>query len=136
MPTNVCSCCHRPLPTPRRAAAVLLEDATDAQRFTFYKRTAPVEDLKFTRRDASPALQGEIDALLAGAPSAKDAARMRERRRVELAEAERAADVPALGSARWQIAEGLRPAAPDPAVELPDGYCAIVTTVDEVEVAS
>ena len=64
--------------------------ASEREIYAYYKRIAPYEDLKFSRRRASPELQAEIDILLVGKPTAKDAARIRDKRRAELAEADRA----------------------------------------------
>ena len=112
---NLCPCCGRSLPKAK-APIELSDDMTTEQRFAYYKRLAPVSDLAFTRRNASPELQAAIDAIVN--PTAKDAAAMRERRRVELAETERVNNVPAVGSHRWFESLGLRIGAnglPEPA---------------------
>ena len=106
---NVCPCCNRPLPKPKASPAHPGPDATDEQLRAFYRATAPVEDLKFTLRNASPALQVEIIKLLqSGKPTAKDAARMRYLRRIELAAAERVERAAAVGTMAHYIAEGWR----------------------------
>jgi hypothetical protein len=64
-------------------------DATDAELYAYYKATAPRSDLEFTKRNASPVLRVMIDLLLEGRPTARDAARMREVRRIQLQTAER-----------------------------------------------
>ena len=69
-----CPCCGRPLGRPRptvRSAdsgpSVDTSKLSDAELFKHYKRTAPVEDLRFFLRHArlSPELQASGDALLA-----------------------------------------------------------------------
>lgn len=69
-----CPCCGRPIQQPRRtpqpadtATAVDSSRLSDADLFRHYKRTAPVEDLRFFLRYArlSPDLRTDGDALLA-----------------------------------------------------------------------
>ena len=68
-----CPCCGRPIRQPRytsSGAIVALVDTSrlsDAELFRHYKRTAPVEDLRFFLRHArlSPDLRADGEALLA-----------------------------------------------------------------------
>jgi hypothetical protein len=84
------------------------EHMSEKELYAYYKRRAPVDDLVFLRRNASPVLAAEIDALL-GDPKRKvtaaDAVRARGVRRVELLAAEVASGEPAIGSERWHAAQ-------------------------------
>lgn len=106
-----CPCCGRALPKAKPTVNLVPSaDWTDSQIFAHYKHIAPIADLAFTRRNASPELQARIDAI--ARPTPKDAADIRTARRIELADAERASNSPAIGSERWHaeynaIAEAL-----------------------------
>jgi predicted Zn-ribbon and HTH transcriptional regulator len=67
-------------------------DATDAELYAYYKATAPRSDLEFTKRNASERLRTEIERLLAGRPTPRDAARARTVRRMELQASQRRAE--------------------------------------------
>lgn len=65
-PTS-CPCCGRAFPKPKAVAApVALADLPDKDVFAYYKRTAPVEDVKFQLRLTSLPLHIRIgyEALL------------------------------------------------------------------------
>ena len=100
MKAPYCPTCGRRMPCARpphtERAEHSTSDMTKRELYAYYKRTAPASDLAFTRRNASPELQAAIDTI--EKPTPADAARVRERRRIELAEAERAA-----GPSDWII---------------------------------
>lgn len=122
MALQKCACCGQTIKAPRAAKAgdVAIHpgaDASDAALYAFYKKNAPRDELTFTRRNASPALAAEIDRLLAGKPTPADARAMRERRKVELWQAEQAAGIPAIGSQRWRDANNVKTTAERQAAE-------------------
>lgn len=78
---------------------------TERERRAHFRRSAPASDLAFSRRFADAKLQAHIDAIVR--PTPQDAARVRDIRRRELAAAERAGRIPALGSPRWRKQNGL-----------------------------
>jgi hypothetical protein len=58
-------------------------NATDKVLHAYYKRVSPYEDLLFVRKNASPELRIEIDALIAKGPTHADAMRIFTKRRIE-----------------------------------------------------
>lgn len=87
--TECCPTCGRPLAPARRTngQTTLTPDEraqlSTAELYAYYHRTAPREDLLFVRRQASEPLKAEIDRLLEGNPTAADARRIFDRRRLE-----------------------------------------------------
>jgi len=76
-----------------------IDAMSDAELFAYRKRTAIAGDLAFVRAISSPALQAHIDGLVK--PSKADCARVTCMWRMERGAADRAANVPAIGSPRW-----------------------------------
>ena len=70
MPTDCCITCGRALPKPRPAKAEIVDVSamSDADLFAHYRRTAPMEDLKFFLRVAemSPGLRADAETMLNG----------------------------------------------------------------------
>jgi hypothetical protein len=60
MSTNSCPCCGRAYPKAKLAPVVNVAELSEKDMFAYYKRTAPVEDVKFQLRLAS--LPAEIRA--------------------------------------------------------------------------
>jgi hypothetical protein len=90
---------------PRPAPARVLPSAdtaamTDAELYAHYKRTAPAEDLRFFLRvRMSDALRIWAEGITK--PTAQDLARLRVAWRTQRAAEERAAGIPAIGTAEW-----------------------------------
>jgi hypothetical protein len=118
---------------PRAAAgrvqpAVVVDTAamTDAELFAYYKRTALAEDLRFfLRARMSDALRRRAEAITK--PTAADLARLRAAWRTERQAEERAAGIPAIGTAEWH-AEYTRVPLAD--VDLPPGDADSVQQVE------
>lgn len=98
----------RTKPRKGSAGSGLHPDMTDAQRFAYFKRIAPLEDARFALRYGirlSPDLERDwaelVIAIQAGLPVAESRRRLQrlhERWRIERQDAERAAGIPAIGS--------------------------------------
>jgi hypothetical protein len=83
----------------RPADAVDTAAMTDAELFAYYRRTAPAEDLRFfLRARMSDALRRRAEVTK---PTAADLARLRAAWRMERQAEERAAGIPAIGTAEW-----------------------------------
>jgi hypothetical protein len=94
------ACLPRPTPAHVRPAVVDTATMTDAELYAFYKRTAPAEDLRFFLRGRlSDALRLRAEAITK--PTARDLASLREAWRIERQAEERAAGIPAIGTAEW-----------------------------------
>ncbi len=50
---ETCSCCGRPFPKAKAVAVVNVAELSDRDVFAYFKRTAPVEDVKFQLRLSS-----------------------------------------------------------------------------------
>jgi hypothetical protein len=84
----------------RRTDAVDTAAMTDAELFAYYKRTAPAEDLRFfLRARMSDALRRRAETITK--PTAADLAVLRTAWRTERQAEERAAGIPAIGTAEW-----------------------------------
>src|SRR5688572_8279727 len=84
----------------RPAGAVDTAGMTDAELFAYYKRTAPTEDLRFFLRGRlSDALRRRAEAITK--PTAADLVALRDAWRTERLAEERAAGIPAIGTAEW-----------------------------------
>jgi hypothetical protein len=92
-----------PAPKADRGRAVGPVDTagmTDAQLFAYYKRTAPTEDLRFFLRGRlSDGLRRRAEAITK--PTAADLVLLRDAWRTERLAEERAAGIPAIGTAEW-----------------------------------
>jgi hypothetical protein len=66
---STCPCCGRPFGRSRRTEPTPVDTRTlsDAEVFRYFKRTAPIEDLRFFLRHArlTPELRADGEALLA-----------------------------------------------------------------------
>jgi hypothetical protein len=94
------ACAPRPMPARVPPVAVDTATMTDAQLYAHYKRTAPIEDLRFfLRGPKSAALRARAEAI--ATPTAHDVASLREAWRVERLADDRAAGIPAIGTAEW-----------------------------------
>jgi hypothetical protein len=94
------ACTPSPKPAQAEPAAVDPATMTDAQLYAYYKRTAPAEDLRFFLRGGkSPALLARARAITN--PTAYDLVLLREAWRIERADDERAAGIPAIGTEEW-----------------------------------
>ena len=83
-----------------RTEVVDLPAMTVVERFAYYKRTAPAEDLRFfLRARMSDALRHRAEAITK--PTAQDLVSLRTAWRTERAIEERAAGIPAIGTAEW-----------------------------------
>lgn len=101
------ACAPRPAPARVRASADTA-GMTDAELYAYYKRTASAEDLRFfIRVRMSDALRIRAEAITK--PTASDLASLRAAWRTERAAEERAAGIPAIGTAEWhrQYADAL-----------------------------
>ena len=99
-----CETCGRTLPQPKPASDPTDLDAmTTAERFAYFKRTAPVEDLKFLIRhgNLSPDLLARATAALQN-PTRAENKRLAQLWREQRAAADRDDNRPAIGSERWQ----------------------------------
>jgi hypothetical protein len=86
----------------RPAVVVDTSAMTDAELFAHYKRTAPAEDLRFfLRARMSDALRRRAEAITK--PTAADLAVLRTAWRTERQAEERAAGIPAIGTAEWHV---------------------------------
>ncbi len=98
MANQCCPTCGRALPKPKASAPPAdLSAMTTAERFAYFKKTAPVEDVRFALRAGvkmSPALRDDWQALLGLAPT--------------LARGETYRRLTAL-QARWRIEDNARP---------------------------
>jgi hypothetical protein len=110
------------LPAPkaarvRPAVAVDTAGMTDAELFAYYKRTAPTEDLRFFLRGRlSYALRRRAEAVTK--PTTADLVLLWSAWRTERLAEERAAGIPAIGTAEWHAQyTDVRPAG----LELPAG---------------
>jgi hypothetical protein len=106
------------LPAPkadrvRPAVAVDTAGMTDAELFAYYKRTAPTEDLRFFLRfRMSDVLRRRAEAVTK--PTAADLVLLRSAWRTERLAEERAAGIPAIGTAEWHAQyTDAAPAVPD-----------------------
>jgi hypothetical protein len=91
-----------PRPTPARAQPVDIDTAgkTTAELYAYYRRTALAEDLRFLLRTRiSDALRERAEAMVK--PKAGDLANLRAAWRAERLVEERAAGIPAIGTAEW-----------------------------------
>jgi hypothetical protein len=104
---SCCPTCGRPLPRPKPAKAEIVDTAimSDADLFAYYRKTAPIEDLRFFLRHAhmSPGLRADAEVLLNGPklPCTEHYQRLRalqDRWRRERNDADRAAGIPAIGA--------------------------------------
>jgi hypothetical protein len=94
------ACVPRPTSAGVRPAVVDTAAMTDAELYVFYKRTAPAEDLRFLLRGRlSDALRLRAEAVTK--PTARDLTSLREAWRIERQAEERAAGIPAIGTAEW-----------------------------------
>jgi hypothetical protein len=68
---DCCPTCGRTLPKPRIVAPADTAAMSDSQLFAHYKKTAPIEDVRFFLRTAilSPALRADLEQLAANAPA-------------------------------------------------------------------
>jgi hypothetical protein len=91
-----------PCPTRARVQPADVDPAamTDAELYAYYKRTALTEDLRFFLRGRmSDALRRRAEAI--GKPTARDLASLRDTWRTERQADDRAAGIPAIGTAEW-----------------------------------
>lgn len=94
------ACLPRPTPARVRPADVDPAAMTDAELYAYYRRTALTEDLRFLLRGRmSDALRRRAEAI--GKPTARDLASLRDAWRTERQADDRAADIPAIGTAEW-----------------------------------
>lgn len=109
-----CHACGRALPKPKIAAVPSIDvdtsTLTDAELFSYYKRTSLAEDLRFIlRRQLSTELRARLETI--ATPTARDLSAIRGAWRTERLETERAQGDPAIGSPAWaeqfKIAEDL-----------------------------
>lgn len=118
---HVCAlvACLPRTPATRVRVAVVVETAamTDAELYAYYKRTAPAEDLRFfLRARMSDALRCRAEAVTK--PTAADLASLRTAWRTERQAEERAAGIPAIGTAEWHAQYAKAPA--DGTATMPD----------------
>jgi hypothetical protein len=92
-----------PRPTPARVQPVAVVDTatlTDVELYAYYKRTAPIEDLRFFLRGRlSDGLRARAEAITT--PTAGDLITLRAAWRAERLAQDRAAGIPAIGTAEW-----------------------------------
>lgn len=94
------ACAPRPTPARVQPSAVHTATLTDAELRAHYKRTAPVEDLRFLLRvRMSDALRARAGAIVK--PTAQDLAKLRTAWRSERRAEERVAGIPAIGTTEW-----------------------------------
>ncbi|MBM3772820.1 MAG: hypothetical protein FJW27_16320 [Acidimicrobiia bacterium] len=94
------ACLPRTTPARVQPADVDPVAMTDAELYAYYKRTAPAEDLRFFLRGRlSDALRRRAEAITK--PTARDLISLREAWRIERQAHDRAAGIPAIGTAEW-----------------------------------
>ncbi len=94
------NCAPRPTPARIQAAPVDTSAMTHAELFAHYKRTAPAEDLRFFLRGRlSDALHARAEAIRK--PTTQDLTTLHAAWRLERQAEERAAGIPAIGTAEW-----------------------------------
>ena len=65
MSTTSCPCCGRAFPKAKTAPVVNVSELSEKDMFAYYKRTAPVENVRFQLRlNLSPELRAGYTALL------------------------------------------------------------------------
>ena len=65
MTPNACPCCGRAFPKAKAAPVVNVSELSEKDVFAYYKRTAPVENVRFQLRlNLSPDVRAGYDALL------------------------------------------------------------------------
>ena len=63
--TLTCPCCGRAYPKPKAAPVVDVASLSDKEMFAYFKRTAPVENVRFLLRlGLAPEVRDAADALL------------------------------------------------------------------------
>lgn len=83
-----------------RSANVDTATMADAELYAYYKRTAPIEDLRFLLRGCmSDALRARAERITN--PTARDLASLRAAWRTERQAEDRGAGIPAIGTAEW-----------------------------------